>query len=294
MDFQGNVMFYWKLWNILHLRKTMGSPPLGVSNVSFVWKVCHGLIWGVVKASLWWPHECRWLTLLEQQKGKCGESQQRYRFGLRKKVQLGVQRTFPRKVRTSRVFRHLIVRDPGSFFMYPGNMKAVVDMNTVLRNRWCSVPHRCLVKILRCRQKELCWKITSFRVNQKHQNALHLHCHKKNADSKVGSLKVEGMPQLFFQCKSSFPRISSTGGTEMFCLACQNSIVFLRRLLGAKPSRQDSTRGTFDSREGSKAQIDFKGYNKKGGIPGDSSRDLFIPDRWRSLANWKGSLFPPS
>ena len=30
----------------------------------------------------------------------------------------------------------------------------------------------------------------------------------------------------------------------------------------------------------------------RSGVPGDSSRDLFIPDRWRSLNHVKGSRFP--
>ena len=166
--------------------KPWSRPPLRVSNLSFLWKVFHGLIWGVVKSSLWWPHPT-WLKLLEQQKGKCSESQQRYRFGLRKRCSW-VLRTLPRKVRTSGCFDiwfwgtlevSSCIRGICFESFKRGkcwNMKAVVDMNTVLRNRWCSVPHRCFVKVFRCRNKELYWK---FRVNKNHQNALHLHSHKK-------------------------------------------------------------------------------------------------------------------
>lgn len=79
-----NVVFHWNLWNIRHLRKPVVPPTFSLeclyitlasfrrfSMASFV---------GVVKSSWWWPR-IPWLKLLLLQKGKCGESQQRYRFG---------------------------------------------------------------------------------------------------------------------------------------------------------------------------------------------------------------------
>lgn len=131
-------------------------------------------------------------------------------------------------------------------------MKAA-DIKT-LRNRWRSVSHRCCVG-----------KSPASAVNKKQEKHLHFQ-RKQAANSKVGSLKVEGIgPQLLSQSKLQvFPRRSINSCYRdffAFFRMPKTPSVFRCPLLEAKPSRPGRT---VDCREGSKAQIDFNRFNKKG------------------------------